>query len=404
MIKIIVLAVLVLSAAFEFTMLMFHVKSRNNPVPESVKNLYDEEKYTKWRQYQLDTQKYTFWKKLVGFIITFALMAFNLYALFSSLFDKNTYIQILMVVLLDCVVSLIYNIPFDYYFTFVIEEKFGFNRSTKKTFIADEIKNFIISFVINFALAAILAVLFGWIGNWVVLGLVIVLAVFTIGLSFLSPYFNKLFNKFTDLEDGELKEKLTALLTKNGYQVRKICIMDASRRTTKSNAYFTGFGKMKTIVLYDTLVNAMTPDEICAVFAHEMGHGLHKDILKLQILNLLNFSLMAGILALILCFDGFMKEFGFIEFNYAFAVILIVNLFGFISPLMQMLINAYSRKAEYRADHQAVIEGYGKDLESALKTLAKENLSDLSPSRETVILEYSHPPIADRLEAIEKDL
>ena len=200
----------------------------------------------------------------------------------------------------------------------------------------------------------------------------------------------------------ELKDKLTRLLVKHGYHVKAIEVMDASRRTTKSNAYFTGFGKMKTIVLYDNLLNAMTPDEICAVFAHELGHGLHKDVLKQQIMNLGNLLLMAIAVWLTVREPAMHEAFGFAEVNYGFAFVLLGGLLGLIQPLTGMAMNAYSRHAEYRADAQAVKEGYGEALIGGLKQLAKENFSNLAPSKALVVLEYSHPPLSERIAAIEK--
>ena len=178
--------------------------------------------------------------------------------------------------------------------------------------------------------------------------------------------------------------------------------MDASRRTTKLNAYFTGFGKLKTIVLFDNLVNAMSVDEICAVFAHELGHGLHKDVLKQQIMNLGNLLLMAFAAWIAIITLGMHEAFGFTSINYGFAYILMGMMLSLIQPLTGMGMSAYSRYAEYRADRQAVKEGHGEALVTALKKLAVENFAHLAPSKVLVVLEYSHPPLAERIEAIEK--
>jgi STE24 endopeptidase len=180
--------------------------------------------------------------------------------------------------------------------------------------------------------------------------------------------------------------------------------MDASRRTTKLNAYFTGFGKMKTIVLYDNLVNQMSPDEICAVFAHELGHGLNKDVLKQQIMNMGNLLLMGCVVWLAVRDPQIHAAFGFETVNYGFAYILLSVGLGLVQPLYGLLMSAYSRFAEYRADRQAVKEGYGDALVTGLKKLAKENFADLAPSPLLVALEYSHPPLSARIEAIEKEM
>ena len=178
--------------------------------------------------------------------------------------------------------------------------------------------------------------------------------------------------------------------------------MDASRRTTKLNAYFTGFGKMKTIVLFDNLVNAMTVKEICAVFAHELGHGIHKDVLKNQLFSILSYTVMGLTALLLVKFPAFYSQFGFSEINYGFTFILLGILLNLIQPLLSLITNANSRKAEYKADDQAVIEGYGEEMISAFKKLAKENFANLAPSKLNVLLEYSHPPLNLRIENVRK--
>jgi STE24 endopeptidase len=240
-------------------------------------------------------------------------------------------------------------------------------------------------------------------GDWMILLFAGVVFCITLLISFLYPIFSRIGNKFVPLEEGELKEKLMGLLTKHGYQVKAIEVMDASRRTTKLNAYFTGFGKLKTIVLYDNLVNAMTPDEICAVFAHELGHGLNKDVLKQQIMNVGNLLLMAVVVWLAVRDPQIHETFGFSQVNYGFAYILMGIGLGLVQPLTGMAMHAYSRFAEYRADRQAVEEGYGKALVEGLKKLAKENFAHLAPAKLLVVLEYSHPPLSERIEAIEKN-
>jgi STE24 endopeptidase len=242
-------------------------------------------------------------------------------------------------------------------------------------------------------------------GDWLILAFAVLMTLILILVSFVFPVFGRIFNKFRPLEDGELKEKLTGLLEKNGYKVRAIKIMDASRRTTKSNAYFTGFGKMKTIVLYDTLVESMTTDEICAVFAHEMGHGLHKDTLRNQLLSFAQMAVIGVLAWLTLRTLEIFTSFGFSEVNYGFAIIIIMSVeYAFISPLFSLISNYFSRKAEYRADAQAVKEGYAMELVSALKKLTRQNFSELAPSPLLVKLEYTHPTLSQRIDAIEKGM
>lgn len=398
------LAMILLSAAFVYKLILsyFNYRSGSNPIPENVKDVYDEEAYKKWREYHAALSHLGLFSSTFGFVVDMILIGINAYAAFASLFPQNVFVQMLAVILLLELSTLI-SIPFSYYQTFKIEEKFGFNRSTKKTFWVDEIKGFIIDFLLNAFLGSILAGLHLAMGDMVGLLFGIVLIVLVLIISFLAPVFTKIFNKFTPLEDGELKDKLTALLEKNGYKVKTIDVMDASRRSSKLNAYFAGFGKMKTIVLYDTLVEKMSTDEICAVFAHEMGHGLHKDTLKLQCMNYLMMAVLALLVFVDVKYPAICASFGFGSLNYGFLLYLVMAIeAAVVMPFFGLLSNAVSRMAEYKADAQAAKEGYGDALISALKVLARENFADLSPSRIVVALEASHPSLSDRIAHIEK--
>ena len=203
------------------------------------------------------------------------------------------------------------------------------------------------------------------------------------------------------ISQRELRVKLKGLLEKHNYHVRAIQVMDASRRTAKANAYFSGFGRMKTIVLYDTLLETMDHDEICAIFAHELGHGLHRDTLKTQTLAFIQMLVLGVLSWLTLSTVQLYPPFGFDTVNYGFAMILIMTVeFALISPLFGLLINAVSRKAEYRADQQAVKEGYGEILISALKKLALKDFVNIAPDPLLVKLNYSHPTLSQRIDAI----
>ena len=402
MYKTIALAILLLVYLYGLLLRLMELRSGRNPIPENVRDVYDPETYARWREYHRETCRLHLISHTLGFIPDFLLILLNAYAAFARLFPEDLFLQMFAVFLLSAVASLV-QIPAEWYGTMVIEEKYGFNRSSKKTFWIDQLKNFLISLLLMVILGAILMGVHQALGDWLILVFALALMVLILGVSFLYPVLSRIFNKFTPLEEGELKEKLTGLLEKHGYRVRAIQVMDASRRTAKTNAYFTGFGRMKTIVLYDTLVQAMTPEEICAVFAHELGHGLHKDTLKNQILSFLQIAVLAVLAWLTLRTEALFPDFGFSGVNYGFAILLILSVeFALISPLFNLLVSHFSRKAEYRADAQAVQEGYGDALISALKTLAKANFSDLAPSPLLVKLSYSHPTLSQRIEAIRK--
>ena len=400
--KLLILILLALSAIYRLTLNIVQYRSAGNPIPENVADVYDEEEYSKWRRYSAETCRLDIISTILSFVVSLVLLCTNAYALFASLFGSHMYMQLLAVVLLESVVDAVTGVFIGYYSTMVIEEKYGFNRSTLKTFVVDQIRNLLIGTCLNTLLAMLLCVLHTALGDGMILLFAGAVFCITLVISFLYPILSRIGNKFVPLEDGQLKDSLMNLLTKHGYQVKAIEVMDASRRTTKLNAYFTGFGKMKTIVLYDNLVNAMTPDEICAVFAHELGHGLHKDVPKMQIMNFGNLLVMSVVVWLAVRYPQLHAAFGFQEVNYGFGYVLAGIGLGLVQPLSGMLINAYSRRAEFRADHQAVSEGYGKAMVSALKKLAKENFAHLAPSAINVVLEYNHPPLSQRIAKVEE--
>ncbi len=402
--KLLVIILALVGVGYSVILNLYKRRSAENPIPESVSDVYDDETYTKWRAYNAEHSRLDLISSIVSGVANLILLGLNVYSAFAGLFPADPVVQTLAVVLIDVVVSEIVHLGFSYHGTMVIEQKYGFNKSTKKTFVTDKIRGFILSAALSLAIAFLLMALHNWLGDYLIILFAAVMFLFSLLISFLYPLLSRIGNKFEPLVEGELRTRLMELLTSHGYKVRDIKVMDASRRTTKLNAYFTGFGSSKTIVLFDNLVNAMTPDEICAVFAHELGHGLHKDVLKLQIINIGNFLLMAVAAWLAVCSSVIHEAFGFGEVNYGFAYILIGIFISLIQPLTSMVINALSRKFEYRADRQAVTEGYGEAMIHALKKLARENFAELAPTRISVLLEYSHPPLADRISAVQAQI
>ena len=400
--KLVIILFLFLGIAYQLALNIVQYRSAKNPIPDNVSDVYDAETYATWRRYSAEHCRLGMLSTVLSFLVSLGLLCSDAYAAFASLFGSHIYMQLLAVVLLETVVGTVVSVGISYYKTMVIEEKYGFNRSTMKTFVKDQIRSLLLGFCLSLLLAWLLAALHNALGDWMILLFATVVFCFTLVISFLYPIFSRIGNKFVPLEEGELKDSLMNLLTKHGYQVKAIEVMDASRRTTKLNAYFTGFGKLKTIVLYDNLVNALTTEEICAVFAHELGHGLHKDVLKRQIMNFGNLLLMAVVVWLAVRDPQLHKAFGFDAVNYGFAYVLAGIGLGLTQPLSSMILNAYSRHAEFRADRQTVEEGYGKAMVTALKKLAKENFVHLAPSAINVVLEYSHPPLSQRIAKVEQ--
>lgn len=401
--RLLIILLVVINTGYAVILNLFKRRSATNPIPDSVKDVYDDESYNKWRAYNAEHSRLNLISSLISGAVSIILLATNVYSAFASLFPTDWFgWGVLAVILLDTVVSELVGLGFGYYSTFVIEEKYGFNKSTKKTFAVDKIRGFLVNFLLMAFLSMLLALLHIWLGDALIILFTVVMFLFGLLISFLYPILSRIGNKFTSLEEGELRTRLMELLESHGYKVRDIKVMDASRRTTKLNAYFTGYGSTKTIVLFDNLVEAMTPDEICAVFAHELGHGINKDTLKMQIMNIGNFLIMAVLAWVSVSFPTMHTAFGFSSVNYGFAIILTGVFLSLINPLSAMAINAYSRRAEYRADRQAVKEGYGEAMISALKKLARENFAELAPTKISVLLEYSHPPLAERISEVER--
>ncbi len=396
-----VIAVAVLGCLYTLILNAVRYRSANNPTPPNVADVYDEASYQTWKRYSAEHCRLAIGATLTTCIVTVLLLLTNAYAVFASLFPVTVFWQLFAVVLLEVAVATVIEVVEKYISTMVIEEKYGFNRSTMKTFVFDRIRGCLLSMVLSLGLVLLMWVFHKNLGDWLIVVFTAAIFCITLAISFLYPIFSRIGNKFVPLEEGELKDQLMALLTKHGYEVKAIEVMDASRRTTKLNAYFTGFGKMKSIVLYDNLVEKMSTEEICAVFAHELGHGLHKDVLKMQIMNVGNLLLMAVVVWLAVREPRLYTAFGFDAVNYGFAYILVGFALGLVQPLTALVSNAFSRAAEYRADKQAIEEGYGRPMVSALKKLAKDNFAHLSPSPINVVLEYSHPPLSERIEAIE---
>ena len=401
--KLICLILMGLILCYDLFVRYLSYKSKDNPIPDNVKDLYDGETYAKWSAYHKETCQVAIFATFFNDCVYIALIAFNVMPLVAV--GGNPYFGMMSVlgvfVLIDTVLGGIFN----YIFDMKIDEKYGFNKMTLKTFFADQIKSFLITLVLLFALMSLFILIYEALGDWILLLFSGVMVAFLFAVMFLAPIFSKLFNKFTPLEEGELRTKLTALLEKYGYHVKEIQVMDASKRSTKANAYFSGLGKTKTIVLYDTLIAAMTPDEIVAVFAHELGHGLHKDTQKNSVIGIAQKLLIVVLAWATVRTEAIYPAFGFAGRNYGFALLLVMLVESqIVMPLFSILAGAVSRRAEYRADAQAVQEGYGEALISGLKKLSKENLADLAPSKWEVLLTYDHPPLSQRIAAIEKEM
>lgn len=401
-----VLALIVMGIVFVFDTLIHYLdsKSAERRIPENVADIYDEEEYKRWLAYDKECNKLALYRHLVSSLIAFLLIGLDSYAAIVNLVGAGSlYGAAITVLVADTVISMIWSTPFSYVRNMGIEQKYGFNKMTKKTFVSDLVKETVISLGLMCGLICIVVAVHQALGDWLVIILTLVIMAFLVIMVFLQPVFTRIFNKLTPLEEGDLRNRLTELLEKNGCTVRQISVSDGSKRSTKANAYFGGFGKMKTIVLYDTLLEQMTEDEIVAVFAHEMGHNKHKDTLKLLGLNVVNALLIAVSLWAVVSLPEIYKDFGFDGVNYGFAFVLAGTVcVSFISPFLGLFSSGMSRKFEYAADKFAVDNGYGDALISGLKKLTKNSFSCLTPHPVVVALTYSHPTISQRVEYMEK--
>ena len=331
-----IIAICLVSVSFLFNLFLSFLsfKARNNPIPVDVEDVYDKETYLKWKKYKVEYLVLDLVFSFVSFGITLALLLSNLLSL-SVQNITNIYTASIVVVAIYLGINFVVGMVKEYIATMKIEQKYDFNKSSMKTFVFDQIKSLILTSGLTIGLLCLFIVIYENLHDYILVLFSGILFGFLLLFSFLYPVFSKIFNKFKSLEEGELRNRLIALLESHGYQVRDIKVMDASRRTSKSNAYFSGFSKMKTIVLYDNLLKVMDEDEIVAVFAHEMGHGLHKDTLKNSIRSLLNIILIVIIAWLLVRYPVIFNDFGFGSVNYGYALFLlgdvILSLFSILN-------------------------------------------------------------------------
>ncbi|MCM1537249.1 MAG: M48 family metallopeptidase [bacterium] len=400
------IALIIIALAFLFRTYMewLEMKSADLPTPDNVKDIYDAEAYGKWLQYHKEKTRLSLMRHLVSYLFTFLLIGGNIYAfIIKGLSLSGDYAAAVGVLAADTLICLLYVIPFEYVDSMVIEQKYGFNRMTKKTFVTDQIKSVLIDLILTCGLCCLFILIHKALGNWLLVVFSAVMFGVILLVSFLFPIFSKIFNHFDPLPEGELRERLCRLLEKNNCTVKEIKVMDGSKRSSKANAYFTGFGKMKTIVLYDTLLEQMSTDEIVAVFAHEMGHNKHKDTLKMQFMNIVNIVVMVLSLWALVSVPEIYPDFGFAGLNYGFAFLLLFSVcLAILSPLVGLFTGVASRRMEYQADRFAAQNGHGQALISALKVLSRNSFICLSPHPILVTLTYDHPTVSQRIEALEK--
>lgn len=401
----IIIGIFLVTTLFGFFLKYLTYSRRNAPLPENVRDVFDEETYKKNQAYGMARLGFSIVAGLVGMALSLAFLLFNVhFRLYDYILPhtQNTYLTSLFILGVPILLGFLLGQIMGIYSTFVIEERYGFNKTTPGTYIKDAIKNLLLIAVMAGGLLSLFILLYNWLGNWVFLAFFFVLILFSLFMSFIGPLLIRIMYKLTPLEDGSLKDKIQAMAEKTVYTFKGIYLVDGSRRSTKLNAFASGFGKTKTIGLFDTLVEKMTEDEVISVLAHEIGHAKRNHILKSMPLDLIDSAIMVAAAYFIVTMPAVAEAFGFAGANMAFGIYVLFIMLSPISTVLEIPINALSRKHEYEAD------GFSRDFAgkevavSALKTLYRESFGNLTPHPFVVMMEHSHPPLTDRVASIEK--
>ena len=402
MYKIIFLVLILVQFVFNLVLKLLSNKQIGKPLPKSVRGIYNEEEYDKWIRYNGKKEKLSLVSGALSLVVSIVLYCTNTISVIYYALPGNDVWKSLLFFLVIGAVETVVSLPIDYIFNFKIEAEFGFNKVTPKTFISDTVKNLILGVLLNWMIFGIVCAAHALLGEYFGIIAMAGLAVIMVLISMFSTVFSKIFNKFTPLPEGELRTNLSKMFEDAGYKLKDIYVMDASKRTTKANAYCGGIGKLKQIVLYDNLVNNYTDGEITAVFAHELAHFKNKDTTKMTFFNMLNFVPMMVVMTVMMVVPEIAQSFGFEDVNLLFAFyISFGSVLSIITRLIMIPFNYMSRAFERRADSLAYELGYGDDLISALRKLHKDSLSDMNPHPTVVKLTYNHPPLHERIELIE---
>ena len=402
MVRALVISLFIAEELYSLVLLYLSAQAAKRPLPDAVKDVYDSKRYDIYKAYKKDNLRTALLSSAVEMTADFIFLVCNVYAaVFNALGNINIYPRYILVILIFTLIGQIIEIPFSYYDTFVIEEKYGMNKTTKKTFFLDRMKSFIVSMILTSLLISVIIFFFTRFGIMAIVWTAAAVMLFSLIANLLLMPFMRLFNSFTPLEEGELRDKLLSLCTKYGVKVKRIVVRDASRRTTKANAFCSGLRK-KTISIDDNLMNNFTTDEIVAVFAHEFAHAKYRHVLKTLPFSLISSVIMIAAFGILLEFSALFTAFGFGGANYFFAFLLLSTITWPVTIPFNTFLNSISRKHEYEADAFAAEEGYGEALVSALKRLMNEALAEINPHPWIVVTEYSHPTLAQRIDSIRK--
>ncbi len=383
-----------------------NAKHFNDALPKELQDVYDETAYKKSQKYKATNYKFGLVTSTFSMVLTLGFLLFDGFEFVDTIargFSENPIIVALIFFGIIMIGSDIITTPFSYYSTFVIEEKFGFNKTTKKTFFMDKLKGWLMMAFVGGGILALIIWFYQWAGSnfWLYAwGLVTVFVVFM--NMFYSKLIVPLFNKQTPLEAGNLRHKISEYANSVGFKLDKIFVIDGSKRSTKANAYFSGFGNEKRVTLYDTLIHDLDENEIVAVLAHEVGHYKKKHIIFNLFASILLTGLMLFILSLFISNPLLSQALGVEIPSFHIGLIAFGLLYAPISEITGLVMNWFSRKFEYHADAYAKNTYKAEPLISSLKKLSKNSLSNLTPHPAYVFMHYSHPTLLERITNLRK--
>lgn len=400
-----ILVIAAVSYVFDQLLDFINLKALRKDIPEQISFFYDKEKYQKSLEYQREQTKFSFLSSGFSFLLSFLMLWLGGFGWLDSLLRPHFENQILLALVFFgtiMIASDLLGIPFQAYGTFVIEEKFGFNKTTVKTFIADKLKGYALAALVGGVLLAALIYLIEIIGPgfWMWFGLIAAAFILLVNM-FYTSLLLPLFNKLTPLTDGDLKKEIEAFAQKVNFPLDNIFVMDGSKRSKKANAFFSGIGRKKKIVLYDTLIANHTTKELVAVLAHEVGHFKKKHIVWSYLISMVQVFFVLFVLSRMVFNADLSLALGGSQQAIHLNLIAFGILFSPISGITGLFMNMLSRKNEFEADAYARHAFDGQALASALKKLSVDTLSNLYPHPLYVFFHYSHPPLLKRLEALD---
>ncbi|HOV10536.1 MAG TPA: M48 family metallopeptidase [Bacteroidales bacterium] len=402
---IIILIIVVFNYLFELWLDFLDSTRWSNILPEELTGIYDVEKYRKSQEYEKVNMRYSLITGAFSFLLLILMLTLGGFAWLDGVVRTLTNHPVLMALLFFAVLGLVSDLlttPFSAYHTFVIEQKFGFNTTTIKTFIMDKLKSWLLAAVLGGGILSFIVWIYGATGTWFWFIAWMAMTVFSVFMSlFYSNIIVPLFNKQTPLEPGELRDAIEQFTAKAGFKLKNIYIINGSKRSKKANAYFTGFGPKKRIVLYDTLLNDLTVNEIVAILAHEVGHYKKKHVLFGLVSSIISSGALFYIMSLVIGSSDMAGALGAGQASFHMGILAFGLLYSPVSMVLGIAGNYFSRRHEYAADHFAATYADPKAFSQGIKKLYVLSLSNLRPHPFTVFITYSHPPLLKRLSAIE---